>query len=469
MTPAQMASVAVAWTVIALAVAFVLLGRPVLQLVLERMGLLHGGEPGPDMGLVMTRMQARYLVGVNDMLKVGPSLYKQARAMDAGSDLQRLSFVVVAGELEGPREALRLLDDLRVDEQDADVKRILQNLYGDYNADHLNGPSVNVRDRAELKQRLGWLGELALAPPGSGDAVRGPVLAPARRTATLMLVLFGLLLLAGVSGFGLLLLLVVLAFARKLKSHGERLGTSTGHIYAETFAVWMALFLGLGLIFSLLPLGRFGLLGSGAAALLSLAALAWPVIRGVPWGQVRREIGLTGGKRPALEPLFGPVCYLATLPLLVVGVLVMVFLAKVLGLGGMFGAGMAANDGQAPAHPLVGMMAEGGWVVWLQAVFVASVVAPIVEETMFRGVLYRHLREATGRWGMWVSVLCSALAVSFIFAVIHPQGFLAVPPLMALAIGFTLAREWRGSLVSCMIAHGLNNLMVTLLVIVMVT
>jgi membrane protease YdiL (CAAX protease family) len=465
-----MTSVAIAWVVILLAVGFVLVGRDLLRHVLDRMGLLHGGEPAPDIGLVMTRMQARYLIGVNDLLKMGPSLYKQARVMDSGSDLQRLSFVVVAGELEGPREALRLLDDLRVNEPGAvDVKRILHRLYTDYNADRLNGPSVNAGDRDELKRQLGWLGEVALAPPGSGDGVRGAVLAPARRTATLMLVFFGMLLLAGVSGFGLLLLLVVLAFARKLKAHGERLGASTGHIYAETFAVWMVLFLGLGLVASLMPLGRFELLAFGVAALLSLTALAWPVIRGVPWGQVRREIGLTAGKRPWLEPLFGPACYLATLPLLVIGVLVMVVLAKVLGLGGVFGAGMAANEGHAPAHPLVGQIAEGGWVVWLQAVFVASVVAPIVEETMFRGVFYRHMRELTGRWGAVLSVLFSAFVVSFLFAVIHPQGFLAVPPLMALAFGFTLAREWRGSLVPCMIAHGLNNLMVTLLVIVMVT
>jgi membrane protease YdiL (CAAX protease family) len=57
--------------------------------------------------------------------------------------------------------------------------------------------------------------------------------------------------------------------------------------------------------------------------------------------------------------------------------------------------------------------------------------------------------------------------VSFLFAVIHPQGFLAVPPLMSLALAFTLMREWRGTLLPPMIAHGINNAVATLLLFLM--
>jgi hypothetical protein len=102
-------------------------------------------------------------------------------------------------------------------------------------------------------------------------------------------------------------------------------------------------------------------------------------------------------------------------------------------------------------------MARPDWWLRIQILLAVSVVAPIVEETMFRGVLYRHLRAATGELGIALSVLVSAGLASFIFAVIHPQGLIAVPALMALAFGFTLAREWRGSLVPSMVAHGLNN------------
>ena len=110
-----------------------------------------------------------------------------------------------------------------------------------------------------------------------------------------------------------------------------------------------------------------------------------------------------------------------------------------------------------PTHPIVDKVLHSGWQGWIQAVFLASVVAPIMEETMFRGVLYRHMREATGRMGRWRSVILSALVVSFVFAALHPQGLLAVPVLMALAFGFTAAREWRGSLIPSMTVHALHN------------
>jgi len=38
---------------------------------------------------------------------------------------------------------------------------------------------------------------------------------------------------------------------------------------------------------------------------------------------------------------------------------------------------------------------------------------------------------------------------------------------MALAYGFTIAREWRGSLIPSMVGHGLNNGLVVLFVLLM--
>jgi membrane protease YdiL (CAAX protease family) len=108
------------------------------------------------------------------------------------------------------------------------------------------------------------------------------------------------------------------------------------------------------------------------------------------------------------------------------------------------------------------------WWARLQVLLLASVIAPIVEETMFRGVLYRHLREASSRLGFVLSILVSAVLVSFVFAVIHPQGLEAVPLLMALAFAFCLMREWRGTLLPSMIAHGINNgLVLSLLIFAM--
>jgi membrane protease YdiL (CAAX protease family) len=87
----------------------------------------------------------------------------------------------------------------------------------------------------------------------------------------------------------------------------------------------------------------------------------------------------------------------------------------------------------------------------------ASLVAPLVEEIAFRGILYRHLRDECGRLGLVASITIAALASSFLFAVIHPQGVLFAPALMGLAIAFCISRETRGSIWPAMVAHGINN------------
>ena len=78
---------------------------------------------------------------------------------------------------------------------------------------------------------------------------------------------------------------------------------------------------------------------------------------------------------------------------------------------------------------------------------------PVIEETMFRGALFHHLRR---RWS-WV---ISAPVVAFIFAVIHPQGWVTVPALGAIAMVLAALREWRGSIVAPMAAHACNNFIV---------
>lgn len=79
-----------------------------------------------------------------------------------------------------------------------------------------------------------------------------------------------------------------------------------------------------------------------------------------------------------------------------------------------------------------------------------SLMAPLVEETMFRGLLYPGLRA---RWGTWAGMALS----SAIFALVHPTlpgGFL---PLFTLGFGMALAYERRGSLLPGIVMHSLNN------------
>jgi membrane protease YdiL (CAAX protease family) len=451
----------VAWLVILGAVAFVL-WRPQSA----------GGPAQPVDDLLLARMQARAIVGFAKLVPaMSNEVYAQAETLNRGPYRQRLCFVIVAGELKGPEEALRQLERLSANEDitaqppteaDLELTRLLERLYRAYKAGGKPGGNLSAAERERLRDALGWPGDLALTPASAPADEREAVLDPAVRTASAsavaLLVVGGALLL----GFCLLLVLTTLTASGKLHRHGEPLGADSGGIYAETFAVWIVLFQALQILADFLPVGQYRLLVKGLMMVASLAALAWPTLRGVPWNRVRREIGLTAGSHPFLEPFFGIVCYLAVLPVLLVVVIVMV---RTVGAG--LGDALAA---QPPIHPMFHVLAKGDPWIWIQILFVAAVVAPIVEETVFRGVLYRHLREATSdRVAPWVSVAVSAVWVSFVFAVIHPQGWVAVPLLMTLALGFCMAREWRGTLLGSMTAHSLNNAFLTLLGIALLT
>ena len=86
----------------------------------------------------------------------------------------------------------------------------------------------------------------------------------------------------------------------------------------------------------------------------------------------------------------------------------------------------------------------------LFCLLLAAVLAPLLEETLFRGALHRYLR---GRLGFFLS----ALITGVIFAGLHPQGWLAIPALGSIGIGFSLLREWRDSLIAPTVAHAINN------------
>lgn len=461
----------VAWAVILITVVFI---------------FWRSGKDNPadkeKYDLVTATLEGRCFVGIEQMqqrFSPGQSdkdaLYLQARqSLDQHTYAQRLRFVVLAGELKGPDEArdqLRRLNERYHEHcgepsaEDTRTAQLLDRLYALRERTPSALAALPEQDREELHQRLGWFGELALMPPGDSDpAARAAVLAPAYRTLVTLIVVGVVMVGLGLIGIVLLVTFFVLWFLHRL-SDGLTPGSPHGGIYAETFALYMVLFLGLSFAghyaVAWVRLENSTIALSGVAALASLAALAWPVLRGVSWRQVRHDIGWMTGGRLWLEVLFGVGGYAIALAMLPLAVILMMILTK---LRDLLGWGpVEFGPSNAPGHPIVFSAAHAAWWVWLEVLFVASVVAPLVEETMFRGVLYRHLREASSRLHPAMSVVVSALAVSFVFAVIHPQGILAVPALMTLALAFALMREWRVTLVPSMIAHGINNAVATAL------
>ena len=486
-----------AWIVIAL----VLLSVVGLREVVE-----PGGDDGSakgdgvDLRTAVLELQGRYLVGVSDIVPATKGTFTEALdGLETGDLEQRIGHVVLLGEFRGAVHALIALERLRELTADSgreltrDQALLLDRLEAAYR-DHVDGrldaPSLDARDRRFVEEELGWLGALALCPRGAPSGVfAGPprdspeagggsecrpatrrwVVKKARQTAFLVggatVFFLGFALL----GIGMLVTLAWLCAGRRIRFGvgGDR---RHGGIYAETFAVWIVLFVGLSVLAELLEQGAPDFVVLAAVFFVSLVALGWPLLRGVPWARLRRDIGWTVGRRPLLEPFVGVAAYAMCLPLLIVGLLLyfmVVHLGVELGaIVGMQGGGLDPVD--TPSHPVIGPFLGAGWSGRLQVYFLACVAAPVVEETMFRGVLYRHLREFTGRLGLASSAAVSAIASSFLFAVVHPQGLATVPLLMTLAIGFAIAREWRGTLIPAMVAHGLSNgLMLTMVLLLL--
>jgi membrane protease YdiL (CAAX protease family) len=258
----------------------------------------------------------------------------------------------------------------------------------------------------------------------------------------------------GLIGLPLFLLLWLIGVIRI----GLRPGITHGGVYAETFAIWLVMYVGMLTASELLLHDHVSVAARGMIAMpLSLVVVAWPVLRGVPWRQVRQDIGWTAGRNPWIEPACGLLCYVVNLPVMIAGFMLTVTLA----------AGYATLQRQAggaepsaPTHPVLEQLSHPDWPSLVPFFILLSVVAPLVEETMFRGFLHRHLREVFFRRHPFLGGLCTAFVVNLIFAALHPQGLIFIPVLTALACGFSLAREWRGTLIPGMVAHGTNNFLV---------
>lgn len=125
------------------------------------------------------------------------------------------------------------------------------------------------------------------------------------------------------------------------------------------------------------------------------------------------------------------------------------------------------EQNQAAQYPLF----QGDYVG--QALFLvgAAILAPIGEETFFRGYAFNALRQTfqTRRWGLPLAYLVSALLFMAAHALAATQGLsgLLVPAfLMGLALAWGMHRT--GSLLPCVIAHALNNSVALLALLVCV-
>jgi len=112
-------------------------------------------------------------------------------------------------------------------------------------------------------------------------------------------------------------------------------------------------------------------------------------------------------------------------------------------------------------NPVFELIARADILTVLLFFILATTWAPIVEETIFRGALHRHLRARLH----WVPV---AIITALLFAYMHDYGPLMVAPLIALGFMFSFLREWRGSLIAAMTAHFIHNFTLVLMMIIFI-
>lgn len=112
-----------------------------------------------------------------------------------------------------------------------------------------------------------------------------------------------------------------------------------------------------------------------------------------------------------------------------------------------------------PSNPAIPMLAgSSGFWIPLVLVLLATVAAPLLEELFFRGVFYNAARL---RLGVWPAIILTGL----VFGFIHPVGIVEMLAIAVLGGVFAWMAETRKSLLPGIVAHCLQNLTTTLLLL----
>lgn len=299
--------------------------------------------------------------------------------------------------------------------------------------------------RRALVERYGFYGRLALAyhlPAQASE--RAALLSGGRGLLLLSGAFVGGAGLAGLAGLVLLVVGLAAAWSGRLRRAFVPPAPG-GSAHVEAFAIFLAGFVGLSAAGELLPEGlraRAGpmlLLGHWLLALVPL----WVVARGTPWREALQQMGLHRGRGVWREACAGIGAYVAGLPLVFLSVLAALALVMVQNW-------VMGTPDAPPRNPLLERLARGDAVYLAVLFFMATAWAPLVEETVFRGCLYRHL---SSRLGMAGAGVVSAAA----FGLVHGVPLPLTLPLMTLGFVFAFTRHWRDSLIGAMTAHALHN------------
>ncbi len=220
---------------------------------------------------------------------------------------------------------------------------------------------------------------------------------------------------------------------------------SVGDFSLEIFTLYMLSMFVVSQVVVLLVsgLGPRYVLGLNVVFIAGFSLLIfWPVLFGVSFSSVRKALGLRLiSWRSFFGDLFAaPFVYLATWTILLVVIVPYLLVIEALGVD--------LSKGTHPVVPVLLKVTDAPTI--LLVLLLGVVIAPAIEELMFRGALYSWLRA---RLGIFPAILTSAM----IFAAVHPQGIVGLLPLTVIGAMLAFLREWRGSLLAPILAHACVN------------
>jgi membrane protease YdiL (CAAX protease family) len=403
-----------------------------------------GSDDSTGIEDIRLRVMAEELIGIKSVASLaGPAQPKNlienqkrlVSQMDesARTDVDRLHAAIIAGEILDKHEAIRRLDSIH-SQKTSDLANDIESLRTIYSK---GAAALDSQSQHRLILRHDYFGRVALAQGVPANVEPRKSVEAAGVRATLMLGLMGLIFLLLILGGVCFFIAAVVLRAKGRIGRAYVPDPAARTVYLEAFAIYFILFIiGFGLLRRYF--GLMSLQWEWLALIIIPIVMLWLGWNGVSSEDQRNALGWHKGKGVLREAGAGIAGYFAGIVVMIAGFLVTYFLMK--------------RTGISPEHPLVQMLQGSRWHV-LGLYLLVSVFAPLMEETMFRGALFHHMRR---RWGWAVS----APVVAIIFAAIHPQGWVAVPVLGSIALVLAALREWRGSLIAPMVAHACNNFIV---------
>ncbi len=400
------------------------------------------------------------LLQVMDPAKSGPVI-----APPLGP-LERVRLAIAAGELDSATAAIERLDAIDFDKEisewkpapglkseDPDKARAeheaeITELRHDAQTLKLvyagKEGEIADEDHSRLVDRQGWWGRVATSF-GKGD--QDPIRLDALRgggTLLVAIILFGVLVVGAVlAGFALAVVLLVLIASGKIRRRFVA-PIPGGSVYLETLALFVLAFASLAFL-------KFSAASPNAALLAQWAlvpVIFWPLLRGVPWSSFRQAMGYTSGGGVFKEIGCGVFAYLAGIPLFLFAAAVALLLLRIQ--ARLLYGPDAPPPAPAPNNKVLELLTSANSTTLVLFFCLATFWAPLVEEAVFRGAFFRHLRSR-------VPMVVAAMGSAAVFGMMHGYPVPLLLPVMTLGFNFALMREWRGSLIAPMTAHLLHN------------